>query len=45
MTQHTATHCHCGAHRRGSDHCPECMCEEWEGTCDHVAEAETDEEQ
>jgi len=33
---HTATHCHCGAHRKGSDHCPECGCEEFESRCDHI---------
>jgi hypothetical protein len=38
---HTETHCHCGAHRKGSDHCPECYCEEYESTCDHVHEDET----
>lgn len=32
---HTATHCHCAADRQGSDHCPECGCEEYESTCDH----------
>lgn len=37
MGHHTATHCHCGAHRKGSDHCPECGCEEFETVCDHVA--------
>ena len=36
--KHTATHCHCGADRQGSDHCPECGCEEFESVCDHVAE-------
>lgn len=34
--EHTATHCHCGKHREGSDHCPECGCEEFERVCDHV---------
>lgn len=34
---HTPTHCHCGAHRRGSDHCPECGCEEYESRCDHTS--------
>jgi primosomal protein N' len=33
---HTDTHCHCGAHRKGSDHCPECGCEEFETVCSHV---------
>jgi len=36
IRMHTATHCHCGSERGGSDHCPECGCEEFEGTCDHV---------
>lgn len=35
--QHTPTHCHCGADREGSDHCPECGCEEYETVCDYVA--------
>jgi hypothetical protein len=25
--------CHCGAHMGNSDHCPCCLCEEFEGTC------------
>lgn len=33
MTDET---CHCGASMQGSDHCPECGCEEYEQTCDHV---------
>jgi hypothetical protein len=33
---HTPTHCHCGADREGSDHCPECGCEEYESVCDYV---------
>lgn len=37
MGQHTETHCHCGTHRQGSDHCPECGCEEYETVCDYVA--------
>lgn len=37
---HTPTHCHCGAHRHGSDHCPECGCEEYESYCDHEYEAD-----
>lgn len=36
MRMHTETHCHCGAERQGSDHCPECGCEEFEGYCNHV---------
>ena len=32
----TETHCHCGADKRGSDHCHCCGCEEFEATCDHV---------
>lgn len=30
----TGTHCHCGANKWGSDHCPYCGCEEWESGCD-----------
>ena len=26
----TETYCHCGAHYRGSDHCPACGCEQYE---------------
>lgn len=37
MGQHTATHCHCGCDRNGSDHCPECGCEEFESVCSHVS--------
>jgi hypothetical protein len=37
MGHHTATHCHCGEDRQGSDHCPECGCEEFESVCDYVA--------
>jgi hypothetical protein len=29
------THCHCGAAFRGSDHCPECYCEQYEQECKH----------
>lgn len=36
MRMHTETHCHCGAHRMGSDHCPECGCEEFESYCSHI---------
>lgn len=41
METETATttdwdHCHCGAHMNGSDHCPDCGCEQWERTCDHT---------
>jgi hypothetical protein len=28
--------CHCGSPMGGSDHCPDCMCEEMESWCDHV---------
>lgn len=38
MRVHTATHCHCGTDRKGSDHCPECGCEEFESYCDFVAD-------
>jgi len=38
MGKHTWTHCHCGTHRQGSDHCPECGCEEFESYCDFVAD-------
>lgn len=27
--------CHCGSRMNGSDHCPECGCEEYESRCDH----------
>ena len=27
--------CHCGSPMRGSDHCPECGCEQYERTCSH----------
>ena len=30
----TETHCHCGAAYNGSDHCPSCCCEQYEGGCD-----------
>jgi hypothetical protein len=33
----TETHCHCGAAFGGSDHCPECHCEQYEATCTWVA--------
>ena len=30
------TTCHCGAAYEGSDHCPECYCEQYEsGDCGH----------
>jgi hypothetical protein len=38
--QDTETHCHCGAAYRGSDHCPNCYCEQYEGGCDDVYEPE-----
>jgi len=25
--------CHCGANYNGSDHCPHCYCEKFEGDC------------
>jgi hypothetical protein len=37
----TQTHCHCGAYN-GSDHCPECYCEQYEGGCDHQVEPPLD---
>ena len=34
MRRDTETHCHCGTDYRGSDHCPECGCEQYEsGDC------------
>jgi hypothetical protein len=37
------TTCHCGGAYNGSDHCPECYCEQYEsGDCGHEAEAECD---
>ena len=33
----TETTCHCGADYQGSDHCPACGCEQYEGGCDHRA--------
>ncbi len=30
MRNDTETHCHCGAEYRGSDHCAECGCEQYE---------------
>lgn len=34
----TATRCHCGGYYNGSDHCPECGCEQYEsGDCGHTA--------
>lgn len=36
--QDTEKHCHCGAAYNGSDHCPECYCEQYEsGDCGHEA--------
>lgn len=33
----TETECHCTAEYRGSDHCPECGCEQYEsGDCGHT---------
>jgi hypothetical protein len=32
----TEERCHCGAEFQGSDHCPECGCEQYESTCDHI---------
>ena len=31
----TPDKCHCGSPMRGSDHCPECGCEEYEAYCEH----------
>jgi hypothetical protein len=39
MRTDTPTNCHCGAEYKGSDHCPECLCEQYEGGCDHVHDA------
>lgn len=36
----TETHCHCGTAFKGSDHCPECHCEQFEAVCDHKVESE-----
>lgn len=36
----TETHCHCGSEFKGSDHCPECHCEQYEAICDHKVESE-----
>ena len=34
----TETTCHCGADYKGSDHCPECQCEQYESLhCDKIA--------
>ncbi len=33
--------CHCGGDFKGSDHCPECGCEEHQRTCDHVIPPDT----
>lgn len=30
MKSDTETHCHCSAAYNGSDHCPECGCEQYE---------------
>lgn len=32
----TETTCHCGAEYGGSDHCPVCMCEQYETTCTEI---------
>jgi hypothetical protein len=32
--------CHCGSPMRGSDHCPYCLCEQYESTCNEVYMAE-----
>ncbi len=40
MRQDTEHQCHCGAEYRGSDHCPECYCEQYESTCDHQSVGE-----
>ncbi len=37
MRRDTETNCHCGAAYDGSDHCPECGCEQYEsGDCGYV---------
>lgn len=36
----TETHCHCGTEFNGSDHCPQCHCEQFEAVCDHKVESE-----
>lgn len=37
----TETHCHCTARYNGSDHCPECGCEQYEsGDCGHTTTAD-----
>lgn len=34
-TYDTETYCHCGAEYKGSDHCHECQCEQYESLhCD-----------
>ncbi len=41
----TETHCHCGGAYGGSDHCPECGCEQYETInvrdCGHTTQAIT----
>ena len=34
----TSKLCHCGGDMGRSDHCPECGCEEYERTCDHIVQ-------
>jgi hypothetical protein len=37
MRGDTETHCHCGCPYAGSDHCPDCGCEQFEsGDCGHT---------
>lgn len=39
MRHDTEDTCHCGAAYRGSDHCPECGCEQYEsGDCGHTSD-------
>lgn len=33
----TEDRCHCTAYMQGSDHCPECGCEQFERYCHHVS--------
>lgn len=37
----TETTCHCAAPFNGSDHCPECGCEQFEAYCDHIWDGTT----
>ena len=40
MHAESETDCHCGADKRGSDHCHYCGCEEYETYCDEIYNAE-----